>query len=178
MGVTFVEVGTIFPSMKQRRAVPTAAEYRQVLGFVRRRLGRRQDAEDVAQEVFLDMAASLAASTDAAPPTLGWLYTVARRRLADEARRRARSQTVSLEVVPPPEARADPYGAVVARALDEALATLPEGQRRVVVERLLRGRGFAEIGRSVGATEEACRMRFMRGLQQLRRELERRGVEP
>jgi DNA-directed RNA polymerase specialized sigma24 family protein len=48
----------------------------------------------------------------------------------------------------------------------------------VVVERLLRGRSFAEIGRSVGATEEACRMRFMRGLQQLRRELERRGVEP
>ena len=171
-----MEVRTIFPSMRQRRAVPTAAEYRQVLRFVRRRIGRR-DAEDVAQEVFLDMAASLAASADAAPPTLGWLYTVARRRLADEARRRARSRTVSLEVVPPPEALA-PYGVGVARALDEALAALPEGQRRVVVERLVAGRSFAEIARSVGATEEACRMRFMRGLQALRRELERRGVEP
>jgi RNA polymerase sigma factor (sigma-70 family) len=171
-----VEVRTIFSSMRQRRAVPTAAEYGQLLRFVRRRLGR-QDAEDVAQEMFLDMAASLAGSADAAPPTLGWLYTVARRRLVDEARRRARSRTVSLEVVPPPEARA-PYGVGVARALDEALAALPEGQRRVVVERLLRGRSFADIGRSLGVTEEACRMRFMRGLQQLRRELERRGVEP
>jgi RNA polymerase sigma-70 factor (ECF subfamily) len=163
--------------MRQRRAGPTAAHYRQVLRFVRRRVPSSQDAEDITQEVFLDMAASLAASAEAAPPTLGWLYTVARRRIADEARRRARTRTVSLEVVAPPEARAA-YGGLVAHALDEALATLPEGQRRVVLERLIQGRSFAEIARSVGATEEACRMRFLRGLQQLRRELEQRGLEP
>jgi RNA polymerase sigma-70 factor, ECF subfamily len=163
--------------MRQRRAGPTAAHYRQILRFVQRRVPSSQDAEDITQEVFLDMAASLAASAQAAPPTLGWLYTVARRRIADEARRRARTRTVSLEVAAPPETRAA-YGALVAHALDEALATLPEGQRRVVLERLIQGRSFAEIARSVGATEEACRMRFLRGVQQLRRELEQRGLEP
>jgi RNA polymerase sigma-70 factor, ECF subfamily len=164
--------------MRQRRAGPTAAHYRQILRFVQRRVPSSQDAEDITQEVFLDMAASLAASAQAAPPTLGWLYTVARRRIADEARRRARTRTAPLELVAPPQARADAYGGLVASALDEALAGLPEGQRRVVLERLIQGRSFAEIARSVGATEEACRMRFLRGVQQLRRELEQRGLEP
>jgi RNA polymerase sigma-70 factor, ECF subfamily len=164
--------------MRQRRAGPTAEQYRQVLRFVRRRVALPQDADDVTQEVFLDMASSLAAAAEAAPPTLGWLYTVARRRLADEARRRARSRSVSLEVVTPPEAPADAYGGLVARALDAALANLPEGQRRVVLERLIQGRSFSEIAKSVGATEEACRMRFMRGLQQLRREFEQEGLRP
>jgi RNA polymerase sigma-70 factor, ECF subfamily len=135
-------------------------------------------AEDVTQEVFASMAASLAASAKAAAPPLAWLYTVARRRIADEARRLSRVPAVSLELVESAEAWTDAYGGEVARALDAAVAALPEGQRRVVLERLIQGRSFADIAASLHTSEEACRMRFMRGLQQLRREFEKEGLTP
>jgi RNA polymerase sigma factor (sigma-70 family) len=150
--------------------------YRKVLRFVRRRVDSADDAEDLTQEVFANAAASLG-SVEGDSPALAWLYTVAKRRIADEARRRARSEAVSLELVPEPPA-SPTYGDEVSRVLDSGLATMPEGQRRVVVGRLLQGRSFAELSRDLGATEEACRMRFMRGLQHLREEFTREGLNP
>jgi RNA polymerase sigma factor (sigma-70 family) len=164
--------------MRPRSVSPTADEYRRVFRFVRRRVRSSDLAEDVTQEVFASMAASLAASAKTAAPPLAWLYTVARHRIADEARRLSRVPIVSLELVEPAEARTESYGGEVARALDTAVAALPEGQRRVVLERLIQGRTFADIAASLQSSEEACRMRFMRGLQQLRREFEKEGLTP
>ena len=152
-------------------------QYRRVLRFVRRRVGSTEDAEDVTQEAFASAAAWLDRS-EASSPTLAWLFTVAKRRIIDEARRRGGSETVPLELVGEPAASADSYGDEVARALDAALASMPDGQRSVVVGRLLRGASFSELSRQVGASEEACRMRFMRGLQHLRDEFEKEGLKP
>jgi RNA polymerase sigma-70 factor, ECF subfamily len=157
---------------------PTAWQYRQLLGFVRRRVNSGQVAEDVTQEVFASMAETLARTAETAPRTLGWLYTVARRRIVDEARRHAPADTVPLELAPAPEAVGGEYGVVVARTLDAALAALTESQRSVVVLRLLRGESFAEIAQRLGVTAEACRMRFLRGLEQLREEFEKEGLTP
>jgi RNA polymerase sigma-70 factor (ECF subfamily) len=164
--------------MKRRVAEVVQDHYQEVLGFVRARVGPSGDAEDVVQEVFANAAEALAASARKAPPTLGWLYTVARRRLVDESRHRRRRRTVSLEVVPDLGGREEPYGGLVAQAFDRALASLTDGQRQVVVLRLLEGRTFAEIAASLETTEEACRMRFMRALQQLRADFEREGLTP
>ncbi len=153
------------------------AQYREILHFVRRRVVSPADAEDLTQEVFANAAAALARSANTAPTTLGWLYTVARRRLIDETRRR-RAETVPLELLRDMAAREDEYGGLVAQTFDRALAGLPDAQRRVVLMRLLEGKGFAEIGRQLGATEEACRMRFMRGLERLRSEFEKEGLKP
>jgi RNA polymerase sigma-70 factor, ECF subfamily len=137
------------------------------------------DAEDLTQEAFASAAEALARSVQAAPPTLGWLYTVARRRMIDEAKAsRRRPTTVPLELVRDPEAPPADYGGGVARVLDVALAKLTEAQRSVVVLRLLEGWSFVEIATEVGATEEACRMRFVRGLAQLRTEFEKEGLSP
>ena len=153
---------------------PTASEYRELLAFVRRRVDSPGRAEEITQEVYASMAAALADSAGRAPRTLGWLYTVARRRIVDEARRSARSPA-PVELVPGTD---HGYGALVARSLQDALERLTAPQREVVVLRLLRGVSFAEIAAKVGITEEAARMRFMRGLEQLRAELERAGVAP
>jgi RNA polymerase sigma factor (sigma-70 family) len=153
------------------------AYYGEIFRFIRRRVATSADAEDLTQEAFVSAVEALARSVDGAPPTLGWLYTVARRRLIDEARRR-RPVTIPLELVRDIEAPWDRYGADVARALECALVALTEAQRTVVVLRLLEGWSFAEIAGEVEATEEACRMRFMRGLEQLRTEFEKEGLNP
>jgi RNA polymerase sigma-70 factor (ECF subfamily) len=152
-------------------------QYREVLRFVRRRVRSPESAEDVTQEVFLDAARELARSAREGPQSLALLYTVARRRLVDEARRRHRSLTVPLELVADPEA-GEAYGEGVAQTLRLGLESMPEGQRLVVVGRLLRGIGFAELARELGVSEEACRMRFMRGLQHLRSTFEEEGLGP
>jgi RNA polymerase sigma-70 factor (ECF subfamily) len=146
--------------------------YRQVFGFVRRRSSSDAQAEDITGDVFADAAAALEDFTPGPTPVLAWLYTVARRRLADEARRRSRV---------PPLAAAEPaveYGPDIAAALKRAITALPAAQRTVVVLKLLEGRSFWEIAARVDATEAACKMRFSRALESLRDQLEQEGVGP
>lgn len=155
--------------------------YEQVYRFLRRRTESDEAAEDLAQAVFADAAARLRHLEHEGPPVLAWLYTVARRRLIDSAREVARGpgRLASLDearahaVVPTPV-----YGDQLARAIATAVVSLPDGQRQVVVAKLLEGRPFAEIAGRLDLTEAACKMRFSRGLQALRSELEQQGVEP
>ena len=111
----------------------------------------------------------------AAAPTLGWLYTVARRRIVDEARRRARSRTVPFELVEDPAAPRTLWQPGCA-SLDAPLGGHAGGPASWCLGRLIRGRSFAELGRELWDSEEACRMRFMRGLQHLREEFEKEGL--
>ena len=147
--------------------------YGQVYRYVRRRTRDHDRAEELTQQVFADAAAGLQEHPSS---PLSWLYTVAQRRFADEARGRLRAQLVPLREADREEPRE--YGPGVSTALRDALAALPAGQRDVVVLKLLRGLRFAEIGGMLGLTEDAAKMRFVRALQALRAELEQRGVTP
>ena len=148
--------------------------YGDVYRYLRRRVGDHGRAEELTQDVFAAAAAALPAERPGDPPVLTWLYTVARRRFADEARRHGRERR--LAGLKP--ARGSSEYAPIALALREALAALPGGQAQVVLLKLVRGLTFAEIGAEVGLTEAAAKMRFMRGLEQLRADLSERGVAP
>jgi RNA polymerase sigma factor (sigma-70 family) len=155
---------------------PLPDHYQRIWRFVRSRVRTTEDADDLTQEVFANAASAL--NDESSSPTLAWLYTVAKRRIVDEARRRGRLDTTSLEVVDDPRAPEAEYGQAVARVLDAALSSMPEGQRRIVVGRLIQGRRFADLSRELETTEEACRMRFMRGLEHLRDEFTKEGLAP
>src|SRR3954470_12827263 len=106
--------------------------YAEVYRFVRRRTHSDKDAEDLAQQVFADAAASL--RCDGRPP-IAWLYTVAKRRFADAARRDGRRRAATAAI--PADAEPD-YAPAVAAALLAAFERLPASQRDVVVLKLLR----------------------------------------
>jgi RNA polymerase sigma-70 factor (ECF subfamily) len=154
--------------------------YAQVVRYLRRHTGSQEEAEDLAQAVFADAAERLRHLEPGPPPVLAWLYTVAQRRLADRGRRAGRRPETfaALEPVRVDGVEEQRYGRAVAAALREAIEELPPGQRAVVVLKLLEGRPFAEIGRLVGASEAACKMRFARGLEAVRTDLRARGLEP
>lgn len=145
--------------------------YKQIYGFVRRRSPTQVEAEDVTAGVFADAAAALDRFETGSAPVLAWLYTVAKRRLADEARRRRRGNVAVTLVAPT-------YSPEITHALGRALAALPDAQRDVVVLKLIRGLSFREVARTLGATEPACRMRFSRALERMRESLEKEGVQP
>ncbi len=147
--------------------------YGHVYRYLCRRTGDHHRAEDLTQQVFADAVASLR-ETDS--PSLAWLYTVAQRRFADEVRRGAAGQR--LAALQPVAAQDREYGAGVAAALRASIERLPEGQRQVLVLKLLRGARFAEIGTKLGIAPEAAKMRCVRALEALREELELEGVSP
>jgi len=153
--------------------------YDLVFRYVRRRTRSHAEAEDITQEVFADAAAALARGAALSErQTLAWLYTVAKRRLVDEARRSARRPSqvdAQLELAPTPESE---YGAAVGEEINRALLDLPEPQREVVLMKLFDGLSFAEIGRRIGTSEAAAKMRCVRGLEAVRSSLRREGIEP
>jgi RNA polymerase sigma-70 factor, ECF subfamily len=167
---------------REKGAVPNPAEeafrrhYAQVFRYVRRRTPDDHEAEEVTQRIFADAVRGLDDFVPGATPVLAWLYTVAQRRLADRARNLARLSDLDAARLRPAEST--DYGPAVADALRVALAALPEGQRQVVVLKLLRGLPFAEIAKRLDASEAACKMRFARGLETLRDALVAEGVEP
>jgi RNA polymerase sigma factor (sigma-70 family) len=150
--------------------------YDHVYRYVRRRTRDHHRAEDLTQQVFAEAVVGLG---DSPSPPLAWLYTVAQRRFADEARRDTLARRVSgLQLVPGERSESRDYGAGVSTALSSALDRLPAGQREVVVLKLLRGAKFAEIGERLGISTEAAKMRFTRALEALRGELEEEGLRP
>lgn len=152
--------------------------YVDVFRYLRRRVPSEDEAEELAQVVFAEAARRLDRVAGDAP-VLPWLYTIAQRRLADRARQLARGGSLAeleagrVRVVDELE-----YSPYVAAALARALDRLPVGQRSVVVLKQLRGLSFAEIAAELGSTEAACKMRFARGLETVRAELEREGLAP
>jgi len=149
----------------------------EIYRYLRRRT-KSSDQAELTQQVFADAAITLS-RMDAGPGSvLGLLYTIARRRFADEARRnRHYGEHVPLDDVgdelPAPE-----YGSELGHAIREAIAQLPAEQRRVVCLKLIEGCSFAEIASLIGVSEAAAKMRFQRGLAAVRRDLERQGIQP
>jgi RNA polymerase sigma-70 factor (ECF subfamily) len=152
--------------------------YDQIYRYVRRRTRDHHAAEDLTQQVFADAVVAVS-RMDAGPgSTLGLLYTIARRRLADDARRNtARAEHVPLEDVEE-EVPSPDDGNELAHRIRGALARLPDEQRRAVWLRLIHGCSFAEVACLLGGSEAAAKMRIHRPLAAMRRDLQRDGIQP
>lgn len=150
----------------------------QIYRFLRRRTGSHDEAEDLTQRVFADAAAALSSSS---PPEslLAWLYAVAERRYVDEIRRRQKVAGHIAGQLRSSGFHADPfYGPTVAEALRRTIGALPPDQRSVVAMKIFEERSFAEIAARLNTTEAACKMRFSRGVRQLREALREEGLAP
>lgn len=122
-----------------------------VLGVCRRALGHVQDAEDAAQAVFLVLARNAGRVRKQA--SVGcWLHGVAvrvcRKALARRLKRPAPQPTPDA-VAAPPEADAVTW-ADARRAIDDALAALPESLRLPVVLCYLQGLTRDEAAERLG----------------------------
>jgi RNA polymerase sigma-70 factor (ECF subfamily) len=150
----------------------------QIHRYLTRKTGDPDCAEDLAQEVFLDATVALSDGGFVPDSLPAWLHTIAKRRFADDARRRRLpladpAAERSFDELPAVDAGGDDRAAVI-----DALTLLEPGERNVIVMRLLHGCPFGEIASSLGISEAAAKMRFGRALAVLRRSLEQQGVTP
>jgi RNA polymerase sigma-70 factor, ECF subfamily len=125
-----------------------------VHSYLATQVRRREDAEDLTGQVFLEAMRGVRGFTGDSSAFRGWLFRIAHNRAVDLARRLARrpeSPLEEAEAVPDLLATEDRALTSVAYArIWEAVRSLPEQQKRVIVLRLASGLTSREIADALG----------------------------
>jgi RNA polymerase sigma-70 factor (ECF subfamily) len=142
--------------------------------FFLRSTGRGTAAEDLLQTTFLKIHAARRSWRRGAA-LRPWVFTIAARVRVDWLRAQGRQERAledeeAADAAATPEA--DPGGALLAGELAgrvrAALESLPEPQRVVVQLHRFEGLSFAAIGRALGISEGAAKLRAFRAYARLR----------
>ena len=148
-----------------------------VYSVAKRRLGNAALAEEASQTVFARLAQ--------APPKLthdgeltGWLHRTTLHVAIDlwrsETRRQTRERRAVLMQSPPSEN--DSLWDELAPMLDEALDKLAEPDRKALLFRFFEHKAIREVGRMLGVSEDAAKMRIGRAVERLRSQFALRGI--
>jgi RNA polymerase sigma-70 factor, ECF subfamily len=133
----------------------------------------RSLAEDVAQEVFLELHQKLAAIQSPAHLRF-WLRRVSVHRAIDQGRRKKHRRELELENVPEPVGERVIVDPLLMGRLRQVLAALPEKQRMVVVLRYQEELGPAEIAELLEMPVNTVKSTLHRSLEEIRRRLTRK----
>lgn len=155
--------------VKRHLSLVYAAALRQTNGAVHR-------AEDVTQTVFIELARN-ARALSRRTGLAGWLYTTthytaAKLKRAEQRRQNREQEAHLMQEISASEIEWERLRPV----LDEAMHELSESDREVILMRFFQAKRFADVGQSLGMTEDAARMRVERALDKLRRALGRREI--
>jgi len=146
-----------------------------VYGYLRSIVRDDQEAEDLTQQVFLKLITVIVKYEDHGVPFSGWLLRLARNVALDHLRRRRPTPT---EDVLGRDSHADEGAHQHAQDLHDALASLPEEQRSVMVMRHVVGLSPPEIAERMGRSESSIHGLHHRGRRALQQELTRLGAAP
>jgi RNA polymerase sigma-70 factor (ECF subfamily) len=140
-----------------------------VRGFLRKRLARLPDeVEDLVQETLIAVH-NQRHTYDPAVPVTAWLHAIARYKLVDLLRRRARQDLLHDPLDDQGEllVAGDTESSDARRDVAKLLATLPDRQRLPIVHVKLEGLSVAEAARLTGMSESAVKVGVHRGLKAL-----------
>jgi RNA polymerase sigma factor (sigma-70 family) len=136
---------------------------KRLLGFIRQRVGNEADAEDILQDVWYQLTATV--DTEPIEQMSGWLFRVARNKIIDRYRKKSPESLDSLLPDGDGPDTADLAGillddsqnpetanlrALFWKTLQETLNELPEEQRTAFVWNELEGIPFTEIAAITG----------------------------
>jgi len=157
--------------------------YRELVGrfgprlryFLRKLVGQIDRADDLAQEVWIDVLRQLPRLKDAGAFTT-WMYRIAHGKAMLESRRNGRAPTSIAEVEWLADREDEPFSTEDAARIHEALDRLEPAQREVLVLRFLEELSYEEIGQIVECPLGTVRSRIHYAKAALRRLLENNQV--
>ncbi|NUO00217.1 MAG: RNA polymerase sigma factor [Saprospiraceae bacterium] len=161
-----------------------------LLSFVRQRVSRLEDAEDIVQDVFYELS-EMERLMKPVEQFAAWLFAVARNKITDRYRKK---KPVLMEELSAPatdasedaadlylmdsllapdfnEAETSLFREALLEALEEALDTLPDAQRDVFVWHELEGVPFKTIAEKTGVPVNTLLTRKRYAVLQLREQL-------
>jgi len=150
--------------------------FERVYGFIVRRVGERDLAEDLTSDVFHKALENLRRFEWRGVPFGAWLLKIAANAITDRAKKSGRELTLD----DPPEIATKPCmelgddRARVYRLVDE----LPADQKHVVVLRFAEEKSIRDIAQQLGRSEGAVKQLQFRALESLRARLEAGTAKP
>jgi RNA polymerase sigma-70 factor (ECF subfamily) len=149
-----------------------------VMSLAARLLGGKDEARDVAQEVFL-RAFKYLHRLDLRKPIEPWLIRITVNVCRDQARARQRRHDTFSDGEPPEaiDRAPDPHAGLIQKQerllLHRALGELPEKERLAIVLRDVEGLSTAEVASILGSSETTVRSQVSRGRLHLRAAIHR-----
>jgi RNA polymerase sigma-70 factor, ECF subfamily len=153
--------------------------YRELVGrfgprlryFLRKLVGQIDRADDLAQEVWIDVLRQLPGLNDASAFAT-WIYRIAHGKAMLEGRRNGRAPATVPDVEWIAEEEDETFSAEDAARIHAGLDRLEQGQREVLVLRFLEALSYDEISEIVGCPLGTVRSRIHYAKAALRRQLE------
>lgn len=143
--------------------------FHRIYAYVIRRVGRREEAEDITSEVFHHALAAIRNYEWRGTPFSAWLIRIAANVMTDRWKRTVRE---SDDPLPPDVRDEDARDIEQCAALSQLVQELPIEQRRVIQLRFVEQKSIKEIAREIRKTEGAVKQLQFRALTKLRAQME------
>jgi RNA polymerase sigma-70 factor, ECF subfamily len=143
--------------------------------FVQSIVHDAHEAEDITQDVFAKLMRAIKKYEERDVPFAAWIIRVARNAALDNLRAR---RQIPVEEVRTSDDGLDQSDHDRAQSLKEALASLPEAQRQVLILRHIAGLSPNEIAERLGKTESSIQGLHHRGRAAIKVALSERGAAP
>lgn len=144
-----------------------------VFRYLAARVRDRAEAEDMAAEVFVEVAQRIGRFRGGGPDFVSWLFTIARNDVRDRLRRARRRVVEPVEEPPPAGEVEDPVDSVALRLEADrvrgALEALTDDQRQVLLLKFAGGLSNAEVASVLGKPVGAVKSLQHRALAAMRR---------
>jgi RNA polymerase sigma factor (sigma-70 family) len=153
--------------------------YEPILKFIAFRVPSYDDAEDIAQNVFMRFYNNIGNWQDQGYSPLAYVFTVARTSVADYYRKNKVKKVENSEEILPlltdKSARPDEIAQSNEniQSILQAIRSLPQNYQEVISLRLIKNLDYSDIAAITGKTEVNIRKIYSRGLQKLQKVLEK-----
>ncbi len=150
-----------------------------VYRFVFYRVGQKEDAEDITEDVFMRAFQAISHYEEREEvPFSAWLFRIAQNRVTDHYRQEARSPVLAIEneILDGLDMSSEPDPASVAAIKQDvwaALGKLTDEQQNVIVLRFYVGLKISEIAAFFGRSETSVKALQHRALRSLKRIMEK-----
>ena len=157
---------------KENRLASLYDEYfDKIARYIYVRIGDKNEAEDLAGEVFLKALESLKSYKERGIPMQAWLYRIAHNLVVDHLRKATKLKTVPIDTVQI-ESREDPVATaeknIEMERVNEAMQKLTPEQREVVRLRFFGGLSSKEVGAILRKSDGAVREMQRAAVEKLR----------
>jgi RNA polymerase sigma-70 factor (ECF subfamily) len=147
--------------------------FARVFAYVAKRVGNRNETEDLTAEVFHHALANLKKFEWRGIPFAAWLYRIAANLISDRYQRWGREIPDDSGLIDSTPAKSGAFEEIEQRAtLFQLVDTLPDEQKRVVVLRFVDQKSIKEVAKEIQKTEGAVKQLQFRALTTLKARME------